>query len=126
VKYIKGDQTYKLEDLPLLKINLRADGEQEGIWVRQAESEVVLQNNAICFYPLHSWGAVFHSRNPKGDLREVIDVTEIRGEGPWDLELTLHPEAWDAFLERGTINEDGEPLDEEGELIFGVKDADTE
>jgi len=122
MKYIRGNQTYKLDDLPLGKVNLVADGDREGIWVKQGEKEVVLQNHALHFYPLQSWGAVLPSTNPVGNLREEIDVTEMRGEGPMDLELILHPEAWDEYLKRGTINEGGEPLDENGQLLFGEKD----
>jgi len=119
MKYIRGDQTYKLGDLPTLKINLVADGESEGIWVKQAEKEVILQNHAVGFYPIQSWGVVLPSTNPSGEQREKIDVTEMRGEGPKDLELTLHPEAWDQYLEHNTIDEEGRPLDEEGNRIFG-------
>lgn len=120
MRYIKGEQTYKLEDLPTLKINLVADGEVEGIWVRQAETEVVLQNHALCFSPIQSWGAVLPSINPPGETREKIDVTEMRGEGPKDLELTLHPEEWASYLKGGVIDEEGRLLDEEGNpIVFG-------
>jgi len=110
MKCIKGNQTYQIEDLPLQKVNLVADGETEGLWVRQAEHEVILQNHAFAFFPYPSWGAVLPSTNPPGAAREVIDVTKIRGSSPKSLVLTFHPEAWDSMLKSNIIDTEGNLL----------------
>jgi hypothetical protein len=105
MKYIRGDQDYALEDKPLLKVNLLdRNGDPEGIWVRQADDHVVLQNFALAFYPFPSWGVVLPSDNPPGDRRETIDATVLM-QGP--MELPLHPEAWDSLRADGLIDEDG-------------------
>lgn len=107
MKYKKGDQTSKMESLPEVKFNLVADGDSEGIWAGQAEDHVVLLNHALCFFPFPSWGVVLSSGNPAGNLREKIDVTELRGESPDNTTLTLHPDAWAQYLEHGIIDEEG-------------------
>jgi hypothetical protein len=115
MKYIKGNQTYPLsaEDatVPTWKCRLVCGGaDGEGIWVKQGEKEVVLLNDSLHFYPFRTWGAVFPSRSHPKDTseeRETIDVASIRGETPEDCVITLHPEAWDQYLERGIIDEDG-------------------
>jgi hypothetical protein len=115
MKYIRGDQDYALEDLELTKIRL-TDGDDmpEGIWVKQADDHVILQNNALAFYPFRSWGLILPSNGGAGEYREDIDVASIK-EGP--MELTVHPEAWDSMLKKGVIDEEGmfiPPPDREG------------
>ncbi len=106
MKYRKGSQTEKLEDLHLCKINLVMNGDQEGIWVKQGADYVVLQNHAVHFWPCHSWGVVLPSNNPPGEMRETIDVSHMK---PSD-GLELHPEAWDQYVEHGTIDTEGNHL----------------
>ena len=103
LKYRKGNQTDKLEDLSTIKIRLSRDGCGEGPWAKQGADYVVLQNNAVHFYPFASWGAVFPSKNPSGDMRETIDISGIEP----DDGLELHPEAWDSYLESGAMEADG-------------------
>jgi hypothetical protein len=110
-KYHKGQQTESLEDIPLSKVNLVQDGDIEGPWVKQGPDYVVLQNHAVCFLPVPSWGTVLPSRNPPGERREVIDVSHLK---PAD-GLELHPEAWDEYLDRGTIDAEGNYIPKEPE-----------
>lgn len=101
--YRKGTQTEKMDKLPMLKIFLVVDGEKEGPWARQGPDYVVLQNNAIAFFPYRSWGVVLPSNNHPGEKREVIDASHLK---PSD-GLELHPDAWDYYLEHGFIDADG-------------------
>lgn len=114
MKYIKGTQTYPLsyEDktAPTWKVNLVCNGDAEGIWVKQGDKEVVLLNHALAFYPFPSWGVVIPSTRDDKDTsqnRERIDITTLRGDSPADTVLTLHPEAWDQYIEHGQIDTDG-------------------
>lgn len=77
-------------------------------WVRQAADHVVVINDLVCFYPFRSWGVILPSKNPSGDQRERIDVTELRGKSPKNTILTLHPEGFDALVKIGYITVDGE------------------
>lgn len=88
INYRKGNQAAKLDDLPLQKINLGTNGDYESIWVLRGTDYVVLQNTAVCFMPFPSWGVVL-------PLTKPLDGLE------------LHPEAWDQYLERGTIDPEG-------------------
>lgn len=107
MKYIKGTQTYSIEDdggLPIQKIRLVDEtGVGEGIWVRQAPTEVVLMNNSLATFPFPSWGAILPSKNPPGNKREEI-LAPKREVG---MQLTLHPTAWDQYLKAGAIDGDG-------------------
>ena len=103
LQYRKGNQKEELDSLPTRKINLVMKGDTEGIWVKQGEDYVVLQNAAVHFCPFPSWGAVFPSKNPPVGLRETIDISHLR---PMD-GLELHSEAWEAYLERNTIDAEG-------------------
>lgn len=114
MKYIKGTQTYSLsyEDktAPTWKVNLVCDGESEGIWVKQGDKEVVLLNHSIAIYPFPSWGIIIPSTrdaSDESDIREVIDITKLRGDSPDNTVLTLHPEAWDQYIEHGKIDAEG-------------------
>jgi hypothetical protein len=110
-KYRKGEQTEKLDDLPMSKILLVMDGDAEGPWVKQGPDYVVLQNNVLHFYPVFSWGVVLPSKNPPGENRETIDITSMKP----DDGLELHPEAWESFLEKGAIDAEGHLIPDEEE-----------
>lgn len=114
MKYIKGSQTYKLDDLENCKINLTRDNDlKEGIWVKQADKEVVLQNQALAFLPYASWGTVFQSiydTKSTSDSREEVDVTEICKNDFDNCILTIHPDAWDSYIKRELIDNNGNVL----------------
>lgn len=108
MKYRKGTQTEKLEDLDTLKIRLVRDGNGEGIWVKQGPNYVVLQNHALHFLPFQSWGVVLPSRpDPNSPYRETIDVSHMTVEDG----LELHPDAWKSYVGDRVINEEGDLLD---------------
>lgn len=115
MKYIKGEQTYPIsagdDTTPTWKCRLVCDGtDGEGIWVKQGEKEIVLLNDSLHFLPFRTWGAVFPSNSHPKDTnqeRETIDVAKFRGETPDDAVITLHPEAWDSYIEHGVIDTDG-------------------
>jgi hypothetical protein len=120
MKYVKGNQTYPIsaddKTMPTWKCRMVCNGaDGEGIWVKQGEGEIVLLNDSLHFLPFRTWGAVFPSAsNPKdtNPQRETIDVARYRGESPDDCVITLHPEAWAAYLEHGVIDEEGNFLGE--------------
>lgn len=112
MRYRRGTQIDKLEDLPTHKANIVMNGTTEGIWVKQGADYVVLQNHALHFYPFHSWGCVFSSKNPPGNRRETIDVSYLQ---PTD-GLELHPEAWDSYLVSKTMDAEGNWLNLEETL----------
>ena len=127
MKYVKGTQTFPLDaddkTVPTWKVNIQYTSggrlETEGIWVKQGDGEVVLLNHALAFYPFPSWGTVIPSKsNPKDttDARERIDITSLRGTSPDETILTLHPEAWDQYIDQGVMDADGNfiiPKDDE-------------
>lgn len=121
MKYVKGTQQYNIgegSELPTWKCRLVCNGEGEGIWITQGHNEVVLLNDSIHFLPFRTWGAVLQSKSNPEDTskeRETIDVTEFRGETPDGVVITLHPEAWDQYIEHGYINENGEIISDEFE-----------
>lgn len=103
IHYRKGAQTEKMDKLQMSKIVLIADGEKETPWVKHGSGYVVLQNNAIAFFPFRSWGVVLPSNNPYSSRREEIDVSHFK---PSD-GLELHPDAWDYYQEHKLIDADG-------------------
>jgi len=110
MKYIKGPQNYSLESLETCKCNVVCSGNSEGIWVKQADGEVILQNHSLAFYPFPTWGLVLPSKSHTKDTsntRERIDVTALRGDSPDKTVLTIHPEAWESYLKEGVIDEEG-------------------
>lgn len=112
MKFIKGNQTSKLDDLELCKLNLVRDGQNEGIWIRQDDGEVILQNHALVFLPFPSWGVVLkseHTTKTKTNQRERVDVTDLLSDE--NAVITLHPEAWDNYIKNKHISEDGTPLE---------------
>ena len=98
MKYIKGDQTEPIESYKQSRISL-TDGIdfRETPWVGLIPNtnKAVLLNHALAFTPHESWGAVIPSRG-----FNFLDMLEKQ-------ELTLHPEAWETYLERKIIDEDG-------------------
>lgn len=104
MKYIKGNQTYKLEDCKQIKIRLiDNDGFAESPWAARYENlnESVLQNHAIAFIPHESWGAVL----PTTGNFNFLEMLKSK-------KLTLHPEAWDAYIKEGVISEKGNWISE--------------
>ena len=108
MKYKKANLTSKSETYKRSKM-LLTDGEDftENIWVGiiPDSNEVMLLNHALGFYPFESWGAILPYKNPFN----FIETAEKQ-------ELTLHPEAWDALLERKIINEKGEYIKQEEQV----------
>lgn len=121
MKYIKGNQKYSLSDksIPLLKCRVTCgNGSAEGIWVKQADNEVVLQNDSIHFLPFRTWGMVLPSKCTSKDTegeRETIDVTKLRGSSPEGVVLTLHPDAWNDYVKNKYIDENGDLLEKDEE-----------
>ena len=99
MKYIKGNQIGKIDDFPKGKIRL-TDGDDftETPWVGKIPNsqEVVLLNHALAFTPHESWGAILPDRGRLNFL-EMLESQE----------LTLHPEAWEAYIEYEIIDMDG-------------------
>ncbi|CCH01926.1 hypothetical protein FAES_3920 [Fibrella aestuarina BUZ 2] len=92
--------TYPLEDQPLGKIRLTCgEGPGEGIWVARpaGADHVVLQNDALNFYPNKSIGVILPTTGNN------YDATNLLNEGVLD----LHPEAWQQYLEHGLIDASG-------------------
>lgn len=109
MKYIKGTfagsidyDTDKATILGKQRLTM-PDGFSENLWVgKRTENPdtVVLLNDALIFMPFHSWGAIIgKGQNDMSELRkkEVIE---------------LHPEAFDAYLKQGVINEQGEIIND--------------
>jgi hypothetical protein len=105
MKYIRGNQKYSLDDshLKMSKLRLSIQDNQggftENIWVKvnPDRNEVIFQNDALIFMPFINWGTVIKTNSSN------FDCTEMRKE----VTLTLHPEAFDALVERKAITEDG-------------------
>jgi hypothetical protein len=108
MKYIKGKQTSSSETYKKSKMRL-TDGDDfsENIWVGiiPDSNEVMLLNHALAFYPFESWGAIL----PNSSSFNFLETLEKQ-------ELTLHPEAWDALIERKIINEEGEYIKQEEQV----------
>ena len=104
MKYIRGNQTYSLEECTLIKVRL-TDNDQndpfvESPWAKRYKDseESVLQNHALAFLPFHSWGAVLPV--VEGQTLDFIPFLEKE-------ELTFHPEAFDNYLASGVIDAEG-------------------
>lgn len=99
MRYIKGTQTYSLDDkkCKLVKVSLTdGKGFTETPWAMkfQGSDHCVLQNHALAFTPHPSWGAIIPGNF---NFLEMLEKQE----------LTLHPEAWDAYLEKKIIDANG-------------------
>jgi len=109
-------QRYKLDNKDLIKVRVVAGvvGEAEHVAERpwalyhKGEDHIVLQNDCLAFLPCRSWGAVLPYKE-----KESIDVTKLRGDGPEDLVLELHPDAWDEYIKNGAIDEDGNYIEKD-------------
>lgn len=98
MKYFKGTQTEKLEDGVLGKLLLTDQGiNPEGIWVKRFSGYSVLQNHCIALYPFNSWGMILPTDGKSYDLPLAIDII-------------LHPDAWQEYLENNLIDENGNKL----------------
>lgn len=97
MKYLRGTQTWKLEEGKLGKVRLysyKEDGAvdiAENIWVIRHNDEMVLRNNAVAFMPYHSWGMVL----PNTPNQLALDISYLRKIPPENAEFEVHPEAWD-------------------------------
>jgi hypothetical protein len=118
MKYLRGKQTWKLEEGKLGKARLYSYNEDggedtaENIWVIRYKDEMVLRNDSIAFMH-HSWGMVLPNQ-------DMLDISYLRKISPEEAEFETHPEAWDEMLEAGAISPEGdyiEPLDEYDESI---------
>lgn len=111
MKYIKGTQTAKLvyedneKEENLVKIRLRDNDDfAETPWARKLTDDkgnlesYALLNHALAFTPYPSWGAIIPSNNFM-----FVDMLKKK-------ELTLHPEAFDYYLEQKWIDENGNAL----------------
>lgn len=107
MKYVKGNfkgniDPAKDENTKHGKVRLTMpDGFSETPWVVERKDEpdhVVLVNHALIFMPFHSWGMII----PKGKS----NMAEIRKSEV----ITLHPEAFDTYVEEGIIDTEGNPL----------------
>lgn len=116
MKYIKGEFNGKLDDLKNGKISLRMnDGFAESPWVGTSDNEpkkCVLLNHALVFMPFESWGMIL----PKAS---TLVCDEIRDKE----EITLHPEAFDGYVERGIIDKEGNPLQNAEERTAAYREA---
>tara|TARA_R110000868_G_scaffold46247_4_gene152959 strand:+ start:1143 stop:1481 length:339 start_codon:yes stop_codon:yes gene_type:complete len=107
--YKKGTQDYTLDECVNVKVRLTDGmGFSESPWGKQHQgrSEVVLQNHALAFTPYPSWGVVLPSTS--------LNFLAMLEAG----ELTLHPEAWEQYIEQSVIDETGaylHPVDEDTE-----------
>ena len=119
MKYVKGTTfTTPMEQLNHGKIRLTMnDGFAETPWIGSAPEspdEVVLLNHALIFSPFESWGMIL----PKGSS----NMEEIRKSE----QITLHPEAFDKYIEEGIINAEGTPLIDYAEKIAVYRGSDDE
>lgn len=96
MKYIKGNQDYKLSECKMIKLRIYDNkGYAETPWANRFESldEAVLQNNIIGLMPYFSYGAVLPTTS-RYNLND-IDV------------LTLHPDIWEEYINDDIIDNDG-------------------
>ena len=91
MKYLKATTTTPLEAMTQIKMRIVVNGEDsENIWIRKDEEtgKAYLLNNSLNFFPFPTWGAEF-------DYSPTLDVAKVRGEGPDDTILSLHPESYE-------------------------------
>lgn len=109
MKYLRGKQTWKLEEGKLEKARLysyKEDGSAdtaENIWVIRYNDEMVLRNDSIAFM-YHSWGMVLPNQ-------PMLDISYLRKIPPEEAEFEIHPEAWDEMLEAGAISSEGDYIE---------------
>lgn len=98
MKYIKGNQTWKIEDANRVKMRFQDDDDfVETPWGAKSPDgkEYALLNHALAFTPALSWGAIFNTTNVS--FIPILDKQE----------LILHPEAYDYYKKEGVIDTDG-------------------
>jgi hypothetical protein len=100
MKYLRGKQTWKLEEGKLGKARLQDVDGSENIWVVRHGDEMVLQNHTVAFMPYYSWGMVLPNQ-------QTVDVAVLKEKPPTEAEFEMHPEAWDDMLAKGDITRDG-------------------
>lgn len=103
MKYVKAEVDYKIEDQPKGKIVLKDNEDfRESPWIAKPKDQnhVVLLNHALLFLPFNSWGVILPTTSSE------FDVTDLQEKQ----ELLLHPEAFDAYLENGVIDAEGNYL----------------
>lgn len=98
MKYIRGNQTWKIKDADQVKMRF-ADDEDfvEHPWGAKSPDgkEYALLNHALAFTPALSWGAIFDTTNVM--FTSILEKQE----------LVLHPEAYDYYNKEGVIDEEG-------------------
>ena len=109
MKYLRGKQTWKLDEGKLGKARVYSyneDGSEdtaENIWVIRYSDEMVLRNDSIAFMH-HSWGMVLPNQ-------EILDISYLRKIPPENAEFEVHPEAWDEMLKEGGISPEGDYIE---------------
>jgi hypothetical protein len=102
MKYIKGDQIGAIDSYIVSKISL-SDGEgfSEYLWIGLIPNtdQAVLKNHALAFTPHESWGAIVPARS--FNFLEMLKKQE----------LTLHPSAWDKYIENDIIDSEGNHIE---------------
>jgi hypothetical protein len=99
MKYIKGEQSYKIESCKQGKIRMHdGKGFAETLWIAEDPNgkDSILINHAVAFTPHVSWGAVIPARGSFNFL-EMLNKQE----------LVLHPEAFDQYVKQGIIDDAG-------------------
>jgi|JI10StandDraft_1071094.scaffolds.fasta_scaffold00260_64 hypothetical protein len=98
MKYIRGNQTWKIEGATSVKMRFK-DNEDfvETPWGAKSPDgkEYALLNHALAFTPALSWGAIFDNTNVM--FTPILEKQE----------LTLHPEAYDYYEKEGVIDKEG-------------------
>ena len=97
IKYVKANVTYTLEECVNKKKLLKPVSENIWIGHKEGEATCVLRNHAVGMYPYPSWGMVI-PYNGAVNLETYWDQAEI----------ALHPEAWNDYVNAGTITSEGE------------------
>lgn len=100
MKYIRAEAP-PLDTMELTKMRLVVNGQDgENIWIKEGpDGKSYLQNHSVNFYPFPSWGL-------EVPTCDTYDLKSLR-QSPDDTVLTIHPEAYDAMIEAGHINEEG-------------------
>ena len=102
--------TWKIEDEIPVKTRLaiydpsdEKGSLRETPWSIRKDGKEVLVNHALIFTPYHSWGAIISDDMDKSNMWKFCEEQE-------QPLIMLHPEAWDAMLEQGIIDGEGNHL----------------
>lgn len=92
MKIKRSETITDIQTLPKSKARVIDNGEVENLWVAvdKENDKMYFLNHSIAFYPYPTWGS-------EHKLSKELDITEFKGESPEDLELTLHPAAYDVM-----------------------------